>query len=770
MNKVKLVLLLLLVTLGNSVWAAYTPAPLPTKQVNPNDGAEMVLIPAGDFMMGTSEFELANWLAVNTADKREEYAAEMPQRSVYLDAYYMYKTEVTVAQYRNFCMSTKRLMPSEPDWKWHDTDPIVNVTWLDAKAYADWAGVGLPTEAQWEKAARGDDGRTYPWGEAWPPKAGVGNFADKAAGKRYGASAGVIPGYNDGFVNIAPVGSFTANPFGLFDMEGNVSEWCADRYGDDYYQYAPAKNPLGATSGELRVIRGDPGYGGIRSLRSANRGYLAPKEKSINTGFRCSVLPATRINAKDGAEMMFVPAGEFFMGTSEEELAAWLKEHPGDKREMFADEMPQHKVQLDSYLLYKTEVTVAQYRKFCTETERNMPPEPEWKWQDTDPIVNVTWADAKAYADWAGMTLPTEAQWEKAARGTDKRVYPWGNTWDAAKMQCSTTKTGDAKKVTSVGEFPQGASPYGVLDMAGNVYEWCADWYNADYYKTTPLKNPAGPTTGTEKIQRGGAWDDFASGSFRSTYRPTYNPTFRSENVGFRCVSLPQIKINPVDGAEMVLIPAGEYIDQKSKQKISVDAFYMYKTEVTVEQYRIFCTATNQEMPYPGSIPWPQQNDYPVVWLPQGFSDAYAYAKWAGVKIPSEAQWKYTARGGDSRIYPWGNSWPPPAGTGNFADQSVHRNIIYSIKGYTDGYSYASPVASFPPNPYGLYDIDGNVMELCGDSSRGEGDYQRKDVLCGGSYDTQEPELLRVDYRVVVSPGWQYDFKSCGFRCTMPLK
>ncbi len=152
--------------------------------------------------------------------------------------------------------------------------------------------------------------------------------------------------------------------------------------------------------------------------------------------------------------MVFVPAGEFLMGSKE---GAGLQ-----------GEHPQRKVALDDYYIYKYEVTVAQYRKFCEATGRTMPPEPSWKWQPTHPIVNVTWDDARDYAVWAGAALPTEAQFEKAAQGADGRTYVWGNSFTK-----STCHTSDGK-TAPVGSYPTGISPYGALDMAGNVWEWCA--------------------------------------------------------------------------------------------------------------------------------------------------------------------------------------------------------------------------------------------------------------------------------------------------------
>ncbi|MEI7832633.1 MAG: formylglycine-generating enzyme family protein [bacterium] len=265
------------------------------------------------------------------------------------------------------------------------------------------------------------------------------------------------------------------------------------------------------------------------------------------------LLPATKKNAMDGAEMILIPAGAFQMGTNEEQLADLLKNMPGYNK-TYERELPQHTVQLGTYYIYKTEVTVSQYRTFCTATQRDMPKEPLWKWQDTHPIVNVSWFDAKAYADWAGAALPTEAQWEKTARGGDGRLYPWGNVWAVGKLQCSNAQLGDAKRTAPVGSFPDGASPYGVMDMAGNVWEWCADWYSEQYYKTSPERNPLGPseTEATmvgafsnefgsssgqiERVQRGGDWYFGYTDYFRVSYRGSGVPTEKYSTHGFRCV------------------------------------------------------------------------------------------------------------------------------------------------------------------------------------------------------------------------------------------
>jgi formylglycine-generating enzyme required for sulfatase activity len=238
--------------------------------------------------------------------------------------------------------------------------------------------------------------------------------------------------------------------------------------------------------------------------------------------------------AFDGS-MVYVPAGEFIMGND--------RGNP--------DVRPQRRVHLDAFEIDKYEVTNVQYRRFIQATGREAPQ--IWPgryvqftdsrisldWQDrayaagqaTYPVVMVNWEDANAYCAWAGKRLPTEAEWEKAARGTDGRTYPWGNTWDANKANTRETGIGHPQPV---GSYTAGASPYGALDMVGNVWEWVADWYGRDYYSQAPYRNPLGPSVGWGSVQRGGSWycpRSHVSATFRNMTH-CYAPNYR---VGFRC-------------------------------------------------------------------------------------------------------------------------------------------------------------------------------------------------------------------------------------------
>ncbi len=221
---------------------------------------------------------------------------------------------------------------------------------------------------------------------------------------------------------------------------------------------------------------------------------------------------------EDRAEMVLVPTGEFWMGS----------DTGGGE-----DEKPRHRVYLDAYSIDKYEVTNGLYGHFMAATGRAAPA----YWTDnsfngpTQPVVAVSWHDAEAYCKWAGKRLPTEAEWEKAARGTDGRTYPWGDQWDASRANSGESNLG---KTAPVGSYADGASPYGAHDMAGNVWEWVADWYDKDYYKRSPERNPRGPDSGGSFVLRGGSW---GSNPFdlRTAYRDDNTPDGRFNNIGFRC-------------------------------------------------------------------------------------------------------------------------------------------------------------------------------------------------------------------------------------------
>ncbi len=223
-------------------------------------------------------------------------------------------------------------------------------------------------------------------------------------------------------------------------------------------------------------------------------------------------------HSNSNAEMVYVAAGEFMMGSD-----GWSNE-----------EKPVHRVYLDAFSIDRFEVTNRDYR-LCVEAGTCQLPSPRRYYDKPEfanhPIVSVTWHDAYVFCGWAGKRLPTEAEWEKAARGTDGRIYPWGNEFEQSYVN-SNDVVGNTMEV---GKYPSGASPYGALDMAGNVSEWVADWYDAKYYSNSPPADPTGPTSGQYHVYRGGSYPD-GQDQVRVTRRsPESRPNARASNFGFRC-------------------------------------------------------------------------------------------------------------------------------------------------------------------------------------------------------------------------------------------
>jgi eukaryotic-like serine/threonine-protein kinase len=259
---------------------------------------------------------------------------------------------------------------------------------------------------------------------------------------------------------------------------------------------------------------------------------LAPASDTEPTTPGRALLPWTAASRSpapqvDGMELVFVPAGDFLMGSDDGDAYA------------LSDEKPQHLVYLDAYWIDKTEVTNAMFARFVDVTGHDAGS--NWRHvangKPDHPVVRVNWFTANAYCEWAGRRLPTEAEWEKAARGTDGRWYPWGNERpDRSRGNIHLRSLG----TTAVGSYPAGASPYGVLDMAGNVWEWVADWYGADYYARSPRENPTGPESGLSRALRGVSWRDLVV-TVRAAKRYRHVPNSLSYNLGLRCARSPQI-------------------------------------------------------------------------------------------------------------------------------------------------------------------------------------------------------------------------------------
>ncbi len=282
------------------------------------------------------------------------------------------------------------------------------------------------------------------------------------------------------------------------------------------------------------------------------------------------VAGASRVSEKDEMTQLYVPAGEFLMGSKKDDPLVAEHEH----------ETPQRTIFLDDFWIDQTEVTNAMFARFIEETEHETYAEKEresyvyvgegswekidgasWRYPrgtecdceveeiETHPVVQVTWDDARLYCEWAGRRLPTEAEWEKAARGPDGALYPWGDAELAGNLlnvcdgSCPLDWANDSyddrfEFTAPVGNYSLGASPYGALDMMGNVWEWVGDWYDKDYYEEMPERNPPGPESRQERVLRGGSWSSGA-GWVRTSFRHRDPPTDPNDERGFRCASSP---------------------------------------------------------------------------------------------------------------------------------------------------------------------------------------------------------------------------------------
>ncbi len=554
---------------------AILPAPQPPETVTNTLGMKLTLIPAGEFMMGSPAGQ-------GDGDEHPQHRVRITR------PFYLGKYEVTQGQYETVMNEN----PSQ--FKESDDLPVENVFWLDAIKFcnklseresrkpfyriaghevsiAGGDGYRLPTEAEWEYACRAGSATVFPFGDD-AGELGAYAWYDNNSGQK-----------------THPVGRKRANAWGFHDMVGNVLEWCADWFDEKYYASSPVSDPPGATKGLDRVIRGGGWYYGPHASRPADR-WSMPEKRFSSLGFRVALVqsgrdvdsrigsppgkptisPATKpletVTNTLGMKLTLIPAGEFMMGSPD-----------GDK-DARNDEKPQHRVRITRpFYLGVTEVTRGQFRLFVDETGYKTEAEKDgkggWCWNDeakkfegipgltwknagfeqTDehPVVNVSWNDAQEFIAWLSQKdrktyrLPTEAEWEYACRAGTKTKYfcgddpeglaTVGNIADGTFRQKNPTwiwtiAARDGYVYTApVGRFR--ANAFGLYDIHGNVFEWCQDWYDPEYYKRSPVDDPVSSTRVEGRLFRGGAWD-VGGTPCRSGYR--YSSSSRSSTIGFR--------------------------------------------------------------------------------------------------------------------------------------------------------------------------------------------------------------------------------------------
>jgi sulfatase modifying factor 1 len=519
----------------------------------------MRLIPGGSFVMGNID----------------GYADELPLHQVTIDTFLLNKYEVTVKEFSRFITETGYITDAEkkdsagiylPDYamrkglNWRfDAEgnmrppseydhPVIYVSWNDATAYCMWLNgktdknFRLPTEAEWEFAARcGDKGRTYSWGNFDPSGKRGGNIADESFKQKYDDKEN-WNGYNDNYVYTSPVGSFLPNCFGLYDMTGNVFEYCMDGYDTLYYEQCKkagiVKNPSNMNSGFSIIVKGSSFINESNYLRISFRGSSSPNTSLSVWGFRIArdrVIGDQNpiINVKDPLNdspdaiadgivppMVYIKGGSFLMGSLEGVGESY--------------EHPEHYVFINDFYMGKYEITIAEYKMFIdasgykTEVEKRgysynygVNSFEEWKgvtWKHDEqgnrrhvseydlPVTNITWNDANAYCQWLSAKtgqeyhLPTEAEWEYAARcGSRGYNYSWGNDSPSGMNGGNICDESFAKVYDTpssgywhgyndgyllsapVGKF--NPNDFGLYDMTGNVVEWCWDWNSANYYE-----------------------------------------------------------------------------------------------------------------------------------------------------------------------------------------------------------------------------------------------------------------------------------------------
>ena len=462
---------------------------------------DMIEVEGGTFTMGATEEQ-----GSDVSDN------EKPAHQVMLSPYYIGKTEVTQELW-------EAVMGSNPSFfSGNKNRPVENVSWDDCQVFINklngltGKSFRLPTEAEWEYAARG---------------------GKKSKGYKYSGSNTIddVAWYDTNSAGTThPVSSKAPNELGLYDMSGNVWEWCSDWYGKSYYEESPEPNPIGPEIGTLRVKRGGDWYFSANKCRVSYRNSNSQHYQTSENGLRLVLDIPKETFTVNGVSfnMVKVAGGTFTMGATEEQ-----------GNDALNDEKPAHEVTLSSYMIGETEVTQELWEAVMGKSLSQIASENGKETYGVGanyPMYYISWNDCQAFITklnnltGKNFRLPTEAEWEYAARGGNKSQgykYSGSNTIDDVAWY-DTNSAGTTHPVAS-----KAPNELGLYDMSGSVWEWCSDWYSSTYYSSSSQNNPTGPASGSYRVFRGGDWN-YNARYCRVSFRSYSSPTKRFNYLGLR--------------------------------------------------------------------------------------------------------------------------------------------------------------------------------------------------------------------------------------------
>ena len=771
-----------------------------TPPISNPDPDRLAWIEAGSFLMGSP------------ADEKERLPREAQHRVVLSQGFFMSKFLVTQGDY----LALVGANPSYFVWaRGYSNDlrrPVEQVTWQDATNYCGrfngqeliaqrlpdgWA-YRLPTEAEWEYACRA--GTTSPFYYGSDLRFGMANFDGRY--EYYEALGGVSTPLGAHLDATTPVGSYQPNGWGLYDMAGNVWEWCLDWYGA--YPTDTVTDPQGPSGGWRRVLRGGDWYEQAKNCRSAFAGYYDPNGSTCGIGFRLVLAPALTVTVTNPPPVstnpppvltnlppvitntpppfdnpapdrqVWIGTGSFMMGSPATESARVARE-------------VQHPVALTTgYFMRKFPVTQGEYVALMGVNPSYFVPKNGFTEDLNRPAEQVTWQQAINYCGrfsqqeqlggrlpegWV-YRLPTEAEWEYACRAETTTPFYFGSNLLSGMINCdgryeySAVSGGVANpegihqdQTTAVGAYaPNG---WGLYDMAGNVWQWCMDWYGP--YASGVLTNPPGPAMGTQRVLRGGDWYEQGK-DCRSAFAGYYDPDGGTYGIGFRMVlapvtsltftnpppvttnpppvltNLPPVITNtppPFDNPapdHQVWIGTGSFMmgspvtelgraTREAQHPVALTAgFFMGKYPVTQGEY-LALTGSNpsyfvpangfaQDLNRPAEqVTWRQATNYCGLFSQREQLGGRLPAGWV-YRLPTEAEWEYACRAGTTTPFYFGSNLL--SGMINFDGRHEYSAVSGGVSNPEGIHlDQTTAVGAYAPNGWGLYDMAGNVWNWC---------------------------------------------------------